>query len=283
MILICGANGKLGRLVIQQLLKRVPASKIIAGVRSPEKAQAYVEQGIEVRKVDYNQPATLAAALQGVERVLLISSNAVGQRAEQHHAVITASVQAKVSLIAYTSVLHADTSKILLATEHQATEALLQASGLPFVFLRNGWYIENYSENLASALQHGVMLGSAGLGRVAPAARNDFAEAAAVVLTTEGQAGKIYELAGDQAYTLAELAAIVSNVSGKTVQYQDLPAENYAAFLESVGVPRGFADILADSDLGIVRGDLNDHSGDLRNLIGRPTTPVAEVFAAAVA
>ena len=282
MILVTGATGKLGHLAIDKLLARVPASTVVAGVRDPAKAKDLAARGVEVRHLDYEQPATIAAALRGVEKLLLVSSNEVGKRFTQHQAVIEGAKKAGVRLVAYTSLLHGERSGLGLAPEHVATEKALAASGLSSVLLRNGWYIENYSENLAGALASGVMLGSAGGGKVAPAARADLAEAAAVVLTTPGHEGKAYELAGDQAYTLPELAAEVARASGKPVAYRDLPQAEFQATLEKFGVPGPFAALLADSDVGIARGDLDDSSGDLRRLLGRPTTSLAEVLKKAV-
>ncbi|MCU0696024.1 MAG: SDR family oxidoreductase [Myxococcaceae bacterium] len=282
MILVTGATGHLGRLVVSHLLARVPAAQVVAGVRNRSKAGPLDALGVQVRELDYDRPATAEAAMKGIEKVLLISSSEFGNRVGQHQVVIDAAKRAGVKLLAYTGILHAETSKLALAADHQATEKALRASGVPFVLLRNGWYHENYTGNLATTLQHGVMLGAAGNGRVAPAARVDFAEAAVAVLTTPGHEGRAYELAGDRAYTLHELAAEVSRVSGKPVTYQNLPFSEYAATLKSFGLPPAFAELLADSDVGIERGDLDDSSGTLRTLIGRPTTPFADAVAAAL-
>jgi NAD(P)H dehydrogenase (quinone) len=283
MIVITGATGQLGRLVIQELLKTAPASDIVAAVRSPEKAADLAALGVQVRHADYTLPATLATAFEGASRLLLISSSEVGQRLPQHRAVIDAAKQAKVPLLAYTSILHADRSPLGLAMEHQATEALLRESGLPFVLLRNGWYTENYTGNVATAIAHGAVLGSARDGRIASAARADYAAAAAAVLVRDDQAGLIHELAGDEAFTLQQLAAEISRQSGKPVVYQDMPQAAYAAALESVGLPSGFAQLLADSDAGAAQGALFDDGHRLSQLIGRPTTPLADSVAAALA
>lgn len=283
MIAITGATGQLGRLVIQNLLKTVPASQIVAAVRSPAKAADLAALGVQVRQADYGQPATLDAAFQGVDKLLLISSSEVGQRAAQHAAVIAAAGKAGVKLLAYTSLLRADRSPLGLAAEHKTTEAALRASGLPFVLLRNGWYTENYAASVPAALQYGAVMGSAGDGRIASAARADYAAAAAAVLTREDQAGKVYELAGDTAYTLSELAAEIARQSGKPVVYKDLPEAAYAAALVQVGLPEGFARLLADSDVGASQGALFDDGHQLSELIGRPTTPLADVVKAALA
>ncbi len=282
MILVTAATGTLGRHVVAQLLEKVPAKDIAIAVRAPHKAADLAAKGVQVRQADYSKPETLGPALDGVDTVLLISSSEVGQRARQHQAVVDAAKKAGVRRLAYTSILHADTSGLALAAEHKATEEAIRASGLPFVFLRNGWYTENYTENLAPALAHGAIIGSSGEGRIAAAARADYAAAAVAVLTGEGHENKVYELAGDTAFTATELAAEVSRQSGKRVIYKDLPQADYAGALIGVGVPAPFAEILADSDAGAARGELNDSSGDLRRLIGRPTTPLAQSVAAAL-
>ena len=275
MIVITGATGQLGRLVIQALLQKVPAREIVAAVRSPEKAADLAALGVSVRRADYTDPDSLTTAFAGADKLLLISSSEIGDRVPQHRAVIDAATRAGVSLVAYTSVLRADTSPLGLAAEHKATEALLRASGLPFVLLRNGWYTENYTASVPAALAHGVVLGSAGQGRIASAARADYAAAAAAVLTLDGQAGRVYELAGDASYTLAELAAEIARQSGKAVEYKDLPEADYKAALIGLGLPAVIADLLANSDVGASAGGLFDDGRQLSRLIGRPTTPLA--------
>lgn len=273
MYVVTGATGQLGRLVIEQLLERVPASQIIAAVRSPEKAADLAALGVQVRQADYSQPATLDSAFAGAEKILLISSSEIGQRAAQHKAVIDAAKQAQVKLLAYTSVLHADTSALGLAEEHRQTESALQQSGVPFVVLRNGWYTENYTAGIPAALQHGAVFGSASDGRISSAAREDFAAAAIAVLTaTDDQAGRIYELAGDESYSLSEFAAEISRQAGKQIPYTDLPQADFQAALIQAGLPDFVADLLADSDAAAARGALFDDGKQLSRLIGRPTT-----------
>ncbi len=278
MIAITGATGQLGRLVIAELLKKIPASALIAAVRSPEKAADLAALGVTVRAADYNQPATLAQAFHGVEKLLLISSSEVGQREAQHRAIIDAAKSAGVQFIAYTSLLHADTSPLSLATEHLATEALLRASGVPFALLRNGWYTENYAASIPPALAHKAFLGAAGEGRIASAARVDYAAAAAAVIAGDDQAGKIYELAGDESYSLAEFSAEIARQSGQQVEYVNLPAAEFEAALKGAGLPDPVAALLADSDAGAAQGGLFDDSRTLSRLIGRPTTPYAAVI-----
>lgn len=282
MIAVTGASGQLGRLVMEGLLARVPAENIVVAVRNPSKVADLAARGVTVRVADYAKPETLDAAFAGVDRLLLISSSEVGGRVPQHRNVIEAAKRAGVGLVIYTSILHADTTPLGLGAEHRETEALLRASGLPHVLLRNGWYTENYLASLPAALQHGAFAGSAGDGRIASAARADYAAAAVAVLTGEGHAGKVYELAGDTAYTLAELAAEVSRRTGRQIGYTNLPQAEYRAMLVNVGLPEPIADLLADSDAGAARGGLFDDGHQLSALIGRPTTPLAVMVEAAL-
>lgn len=275
MIVVTGASGQLGRLVIEALLKKLPANEVVAAVRHPEKVADLAARGVQVRQADYDQPASLASAFKGADKLLLISASEVGRRVPQHRAVIEAAKAAGVGLLAYTSILHADTSPLPLAAEHQETESLIRASGLPAVLLRNGWYSENYLAGVPTALQYGVVLGSAGEGRIASAARADYAEAAAAVLMLDNQAGRIYELAGDQAYTLGDLAREISLQSGKAVAYQNLPESEFKAALLGAGLPEGLATLLAESDVGAGKGGLFDDGRQLSRLIGRPTTTLA--------
>ncbi|ONG15069.1 NAD(P)-dependent oxidoreductase [Escherichia coli] len=276
MIAITGATGQLGHYVIESLMKTVPASQIVAIVRNPAKAQALAAQGITVRQADYGDEAALTSALQGVEKLLLISSSEVGQRAPQHRNVINAAKAAGVKFIAYTSLLHADKSPLGLADEHIETEKMLADSGIVYTLLRNGWYTENYLASAPAALKHGVFIGAAGDGKIASATRADYAAAAARVISEAGHEGKVYELAGDSAWTLTQLAAELTKQSGKSVTYQNLSEADFAAALKSVGLPDGLADMLADSDVGASKGGLFDNSKTLSKLIGRPTTTLAE-------
>ncbi|MFA5123359.1 SDR family oxidoreductase [Zavarzinia sp.] len=283
-IVVTGASGQLGRLVLKELVARAPQARIVGVLRNPAKAQDLAALGVELRAGDYEDPASLSAAFAGADKVLLISSNELGKRTPQHLNVIAAAKAAGVKLLAYTSVLHADDSALNLAGEHRETEAALRASGLPFVLLRNGWYTENYTAGAKAAVDHGAVLGSAGQGKIASAARADYAAAAAAVLTsTEDQAGKVYELAGDTAYTLADYAAELARQSGRPVVYKDLPETDYRGILESVGLPAGLAALLAESDVKASKGALFGDGATLHRLIGRPTTPLAASVAAALA
>jgi NAD(P)H dehydrogenase (quinone) len=282
MIVITGATGQLGQLVIKALLKKVPASGIVAAVRNVEKAKDLAALGVQVRHADYSQPASWDAALKGADKVLLISSSEIGQRAKQHRAVIDAAKRAGVKLLAYTSVLRADTSPLGLAAEHKETEEAIRASGVPFVLLRHGWYTENYTAGIPGALAHGAVYGCAGNGRISSATRADYAEADVAALTAANQAGKVYELAGDTAYTLAELAAEISRQSGKNIGYVNLPEAEYKNVLIKVGLPEPVAALLSDSDTGVSKGGLFDDSHQLSKLIGRPTTLLATAVKAAL-
>ncbi|WP_027173828.1 SDR family oxidoreductase [Methylobacterium sp. 10] len=283
-IFVTGTSGQLGRLVIAALLERVPASTVAAGVRSleSEAAQGLRDRGVAVRVADYARPETLAEAFLGIERLLLISSSEIGQRVPQHGNVIAAAKAAGIGRLVYTSLLHADTSPINLAGEHRATEAAIAGSNLPATILRNGWYTENYTAAIPGALAGGAFLGSAGAGRIASAARADYAEAAALVLTGEGHEGRTYELAGDEAYTLADLAAELSRQTGRDIPYRDLPQAEYAALLTGFGLPDVLAEGLAAWDVDAAQGALFDEGRQLSTLLGRPTTPLSAGIAAAL-
>lgn len=274
MILVTGASGQLGRLVIEQLLSETEANNIIAAVRSPEKVANLAERGVVVRQADYNDPASLISALEGVDKLLLISSSEVGNREAQHANVINAAKEVGVAFIAYTSLLHADTSPLTLAAEHKATEALLAESGLDYCLLRNGWYSENYTASIPAALQFGVMIGCAGNGKISSTARADYAAAAAKVMLSDDQVGKVYELAGDESYSLEEFAAVLSEATGKDIGYQNLPESAFQGALLEAGLPEPLAVLLAESDTGAAKGGLFDDSKTLSKLIGRNTTSI---------
>lgn len=275
MYAITGASGHLGRLALNALLETVDPTQVVALARDPAKLADLAARGVQVRRFDYEAPETLAPALAGVERLLLISSSEVGKRGPQHQAVIDAAKAAGVGFIAYTSILHADSSPMGLAAEHRATEAALRESGLAHALLRNGWYTENYVQSAPAALAHGALLGSAGEGKISGASRADYAAAAVKVLTGEA-ATKVYELAGDEAFTLTQFAQALSDIAGKPVVYTDLPEADYAAALKGAGLPAPVADMLAESDAKAAKGSLFDDSRVLSGLIGRPTTPFTE-------
>lgn len=274
-IAVTGATGQLGRLVVENLKTKTDVENIVALVRTPSKA---TDLGVEVREFDYTQIATQVNSLKGIDALLLISSNEIGQRAVQHKNVINSAKQAGIKWIVYTSLLHADTSTLSLAGEHLETEKALYKSGIPFTILRNGWYTENYTGSIPGALAGGAFLGSAGEGKISSAARADFAEAAAVVLTGSGHQGKVYELAGDKAYTLTDLAKELSSQSGKVIPYKNVSEAEYANILKTFGVPEGFAFAIAGWDASASKGDLFDDSKTLSKLIGRPTTPLAKTI-----
>ena len=271
-IAITGATGHLGQLVIEKLKQKVDASEIVALVRTPAKAAGL---GVATREADYTRQDTLDVALKGVDTLLLISGNEIGQRAVQHENVIRAAVKNGVKRIVYTSLLHADKSPLNLAPEHVQTEQALKNSGLDYTILRNGWYSENYTGSIAPALGLGAFYGSAGEGKISSAPREDYAEAAVVALTGQGHEGKTYELAGDEFYTLTDLAAEITAQSGKDIPYRNIPDADYAAALKNAGLPDGFAEAIASWDTGASQNALFDDSHVLSKLIGRKTTPIA--------
>lgn len=285
MITVTGATGQFGRLAIEQLLARdVPAAGIAAVVRDPERAADLADLGVELRQADYDRPETLPAALRGTETLLFVSSTGPDdQRIVQHRAVVTAAREARVGLVAYTSLVGADVNTLDLARVHRDTEGALAESGLPTVLLRNGWYTENYTVGLADSVARGEIVGAAGDGRVASASRADLAEAAAIVVTSEDQAGRIHELTGDTAWTLPELAAEAARVSGREVAYRDLGGDGYARLLAEAGLPDFVVSLLVDSDVKVSKGALAAVTGDLPALLGRATTPLADSVRAALA
>lgn len=282
MIAITGATGQLGRLAIARILSTTPAARVVAAVRQPAKAADLAAQGVQVRRADYDDPASLGPALAGVERLLLISSSEVGRRTAQHRNIIEAAWQQRVKLLVYTSLLHADTSTLDLAAEHRETEALIRASGIPYILLRNGWYAENHTASIPAALAQGAFYGSAGGGRISWASRADYAEAAAKAVAADSGANRTYELAGDTAHTLAELAAEISRQTGKTIPYRDIAPAAYAEALLKAGLPEWLAHALARWDAEAARGALFHEGRDLSQLIGRATTPLAAAVSAAL-
>ena len=283
MIVVTGATGHLGKLVVEGLLEKLPADQVVAAVRTPEKAADLAERGVDVRRADYTDPDSLVTAFKDADKVLLISSSEVGQRVAQHQAVIEAAEQAGVGHLVYTSAPKATTSALVLAPEHKATEELIEASGLTATILRNNWYHENYTEVIKQAAQTGTFAGSAGEGRVASATRADYAAAAVAVLTGEGHEGKTYELAGDVAWSYAELAAEIGKAAGREVTYADLPADEHAQILTQAGLPEPVVGLLVTLDADTKNGLLAETTADLRTLTGRPSTPIAVTVAEIVA
>lgn len=278
-IAVTGATGHLGRIVIDKLKNKMPVGDIIGLARSPQKG---ADLGVVVREADYDKPETLGPALTGIDTLLLISASEIGKRAAQHRNIIHAAKQRGVKWIIYTSLLHADTSSISLGDEHRATEAELKKAGIPFTLLRNGWYTENYTNSIPGALAGGAFIGSAGDGKLSLAARADYADAAVAVLTTPGHQGKTYELAGDEPYTLTDLAAEISRQTGKKIPYKDLSEADYISTLKSFGLPDSLAKAIAGWDVAASHGALFDDSRQLSMLIRRPTTPLSNVVAQAL-
>ena len=281
-IVVTGATGHLGRLAVEALVERgVPAADVVATGRRTETLTDLAERGVVVRTADYDDEASLEEALAGADRLLLVSGSEVGQRVRQHGNAIAAARAAAVGFIAYTSIAHADTSTLLLAEEHRATEQLLAEAGVPHALLRNSWYTENYTAQLPVYLEHGIA-GAAGDGAVSAATRADYAAAAAAVVATDGHAGAVYELGGAP-FTMAELAQVVSAATGRTVTYTDLPVEQYQRVLVAAGLPEPAAAVFADGDRGVAAGELLVEGDDLARLLGRAPTSLPEAVAAAVA
>jgi NAD(P)H dehydrogenase (quinone) len=284
-IVVTAASGQLGRLVVEDLLTRgVPAAEVRAVVRNPAKAADLAAKGVQVVEGDYTDTASLVAAFQGADKLLLISSSGPNDDRLKHHLnAVAAAKEAGVGHIVYTSIPQAETNSIGFAWVHKDTEHAIRETGLPFTFLRNNWYWENVTGSLGAAVEHGAIIGSVGEGRIGYASRADFAAGAAVVLTTEGHEGKAYELTGDTAIGYAELAAEVSRQTGKDIAFANLPQADYQAALEGFGVPTFLAEMLAEADVRISEGALADTTGTLSTLIGRPTATVQEAVAAVLA
>lgn len=279
-IAVSGATGQLGQLILNRLKNQIPATSLVALARDPAKAQAL---GVQARLADYNRTETLVPALQGVDTLMLVSGNELGQRIAQHQRLIDAARDAGVKRIVYTSLLRADTSPLSVAREHPESEAHLRASGLAYTILRNGWYHENYTGSIPAALARQAFYGCAGKGRISSAARADYADAAVAVLLGEGHDGKTYELAGDSSYTLDELAAEISRQSGQNIPYVELAESDYAAALAAQGIPAAFAALIAGWDTDAKHGALYSEEQTLSQLIGRPTTPIADSVRQALA
>ncbi|RFA06960.1 NAD(P)-dependent oxidoreductase [Subtercola boreus] len=278
-IVVTGATGHLGRLALTHLLARgVAASDIVAAGRNPEKVDALKSLGVRTAVIDFADPATLAAAFEGADTLLLVSGSDLGGRVEQHRNAIDAAKTAGISRIVYTSAPRADSTDLILAPEHKATEEYLRASGVPFTILRNNWYTENYASTLAQVAGTGVYAASTGEGRVASASREDYAEAAAVVLTTDGHEGAVYELSGDTAWNGSDFAATLSEVLGRAVAFEPLTPDAHTAALRAAGLDDGTVGFVVGLDANIATGALDKSSDDLSALIGRPTTPVADTL-----
>lgn len=280
-VAVTGASGQLGRLVVEALLRR-EAGPVVAIVRDPSKVADLADRGVEVRQASYDDSEALDRALAGVDRLLLVSGTDFGKRVDQHTNVIRAAERAGVQLLAYTSIPGGPENPMILAQEHIGTESALVASTVPYTLLRNSWYWENFLERAAAAAESGVLPGAAGDGRVSGAARADYAEAAAVVLSTDGHAGRVYELGGDEHATLSDLAQAISQVTAKEVRYRDLSEADYAAALEETGMPATMTPVFADVDTGTRNGHLEVTTGDLVKLIGRPAAAPADIFRAAL-
>jgi NAD(P)H dehydrogenase (quinone) len=279
---VTGATGHLGRLAVDALLRRgIPAGNVFALVRDPEKAKDLADLGVGIREADYDRPDTLGPALEGIERLLLVSSPDPGDRVRQHTAVIQAADAADVGFVVYTSVLHADETELVLAPEHAATEDVLQGSGLPFAVARNGWYTENYTARIEEFLARGEIVGAAGDGRISAATRADYAEAAASLLTGDIADQQGYWELGGPSFTMTELAETITGVTGTAVSYRDLSVEAFADHLAEAGLDRPTAEFVAALDGSAARGELETDSPALENLLGRAPTPLVDAVRAA--
>ncbi|AEM85881.1 SDR family oxidoreductase [Streptomyces violaceusniger] len=282
-IIVTGASGQFGRLAVEALLRRgVAAADIVATARTVDRVKDLADRGVVVRHADLADPASLRDAFAGAEKLLLVSTTVPSERRANHRRAIDAALDAGVSLIAYTSQLRADSATTVLGTGHRQTEEDLRDSNAPAAILRNGWYLENFTDQLPVYLEHHAIVGAGGEGRASAAARADYADAAAAVLTTEGHAGAVYELGGDAAFTLSELAAAVSSATGEQVSYQDVSVAQLADIYRGAGVPGEIAEAIADADRGLSQGELYSDSDDLRRLIGRPATSLSDAIAAAL-
>lgn len=281
-IAITGATGQLGNLIIEQLLQLTAAQNIVALVRNVNKAEHFKAQGIELREFDYDRPETLVPALLGIDKLLLISANEIGRRTPQHQAVIDAAKVAGVPYLAYTSLLRADTSPLGLAQEHRETEKLIQDSGITYTFLRNNWYSENYLAGVAHTIEIGTLFGAAQDGRISSASRIDYAEAAARVLTSTVHDNQTYELAGSQSFSLSELATLIGQAASKTINYQNLSAEEYTQGLIQASLPAGLVEVIVDADIQTIQGAMYSDSQDLEQLIGRKTTNIQDAIKASL-
>jgi NAD(P)H dehydrogenase (quinone) len=283
-IVVTGATGNLGGLAVDALLRRgAEPDSVIAVGRNTERLELRAERGVRTVAIDYQDRDSLQSAFEGAEKLLLVSGSDIGQRVEQHRNVVESAARAGVELLVYTSILRADSATQLLAGEHQATEELLSSSGIPHVLLRNGWYFENYTSQIPSYLENGAIVGAAGEGRISGASREDYAEAAAAVLTNSDQAGAVYELGGDRAFTMSDLADELSRQTRRDIAYRNLGVDDYAELLASFGLPEPAARTYADGDRAVADGELYVETGDLSRLIGRSTTPLSEAISAALA
>ncbi|WP_139488824.1 SDR family oxidoreductase [Brevibacillus dissolubilis] len=277
-LLVTGATGKLGSKVVEALLKTVPTSQLAVSVRNPEKAEHLRAQGVEVRHGDFDHPETLDAAFAGIDRLLIISADGDNEtRIRQHTHAVEAAARAKVGFIAYTSLGNATESQLFLAATHQATEAAILKTGIPYSFLRNNWYLENETASIQAVMAGAPWLTSAGSGKVGWAPRQDYAEAAAAVLAGDGHENTTYELSGPL-LTQEELASALGTVLGKEVSVQQVDDATYADVMKGAGVPDFVIPILVAIQQGIREGSLEIESNDFEKLLGRPVTPINEAL-----
>ncbi|TRW46303.1 NAD(P)H-binding protein [Georgenia yuyongxinii] len=278
---ITGVTGHLGRLAVDQLLERgVAPADVVALARTPEKAADLAAHGVQVREADYDRPETLESALVGVDKLLLVSGSEVGGRVQQHTNVVEAARKAGVSRILYTSMLRAGSSGLVLAPEHKGTEEVIAASGLPYTFVRNPWYVENYTGQIATYLAQGTILHATGEGRIALATRFELAAAAAAALLEDAEGNVVYELGGPS-YSIGDLAAAITEVTGQPVEAKAVTAEELTAALTGAGLDEGLVNFLVTVDRNIGDGDLDNDTDDLARLLGRPVGSLVDAVRAA--
>ena len=277
-MLVTGATGKFGTKVVETLLKTVPASQLAVSVRKPEKAEGLRARGVEVRQGDFDHPQSLDSAFAGIDRLLIISADGDNEtRIRQHRDAVAAAERAGVKFIAYTSLVNATESKNLFAPTHQATEEAILKTGIPYSFLRNNWYLENEIPGIQGVLAGAPWVTSAGDGRVGWALQQDYAEAAATVLSGNGHENKIYELSG-KSLTQEEFVSLLGSVLGKEVTVQQVDDTTYADIMKNAGIPDFVIPILVDIQKSIREGTLDFESNDFEKVLGRPATPIKEAL-----
>ena len=267
-ILVTGANGHLGRLVIDTLLDK--GATVIAASRDPSKLADLTARGVETRHADFDDRASLEAAFAGVDRVLIISTDSLGsgQRLQQHLAAVAAAQAAGVGHIVYTSMPNPEGSAVTFAGDHLGTENAVKATGIPYTILRNAWYQENLFMSLPSALASGQWYSANGDGKIGHVARADCARAAAAVLF-DPPVNQTLTLTGPQTFTTAEVADLVSEVTGKPIQVIGVSDEQLAGGLKHAGLPDALIPMLVSFDTNTRQGGFDIVTDAVEKLTGR--------------
>ena len=281
-IVVTGASGKLGKLVLKELLA-AGAADILATTRTPENLAEFASQGVDVRQADFKNPASLEDAFKGGTRLLLISTTDVGSRVPQHGAAIDAAKAAGVEHVIYTSWPDPQHSVAAVSPDHAATEDLVLKSGLKFTFLGNYLYSETLMFGLPKALETGKLFGAAGDGRAAYVTRQDCAYAAAGVLNNAVRyENKRLGISGPVAYTRSEIAQLASGITGKPLVYVDLPAEDFGKALVGAGMPEGFAKLFVSFELAIKAGELEAVTQDVSEVSGHTPASLSDFLKSAL-